>query len=198
MVQLVLGHLGQVHPHFRVVRCREGVFALIVTVGVIEVPRHDHLPCDLHRVTVDSGEDVDVFLGLIQNLAVVDQRRFVFTVRKDVTGARVFLRTQTVDVMRVRDLDDLVAFHHVTAHTCHAGVGLIVHEQIAAVIGAIREGHVRVVKVAVVISDLAVRRQKLLGFRQQAFGQNLQRFIGLPPASGRAAVEDRDAHQFAH
>ena len=106
-------------------------------------------------VAVNRGEDVHVFFGLIQHFAVIDQWRFVLTVGKNIAGARVLLRPHAVDILRVRDLDDLVAFHDVAANTGDARVGFVVGEDVAPVIGAVGKRHMRVVQIAVVIGLLA-------------------------------------------
>ena len=198
MVEFVLGHLGQIHPHLGVVGGREGVLALVVAVGVVEVARHQYLPGDLHGIAVDGSEDVHILRRIVEDLSVVDQRRLVLTVGEDVAGARVLLRPHPVDVLGVRNLDDLVALHHVAAHPRDAGVGLVVHEKIPPVIGALGERHVRMVQIAVVIGLHAVCGEVLLRFGQKPLRQNLQALVGLAPAGRRAAVEDRNPHQFAH
>jgi len=198
MIHLARGHFGQVHAHFRVVRGRKGVFALVIAIGVVEVPRHHHLPGDFHRVAVERGEEVDVLFGLVQHRPVIDHRHLVLAIGKDIAGARELLRAQAVDRFGVGDLDDLVAFHDVAAHPRDAGVGLVVHEDEAPVIGALGERHVRVVQIAVVVDALAVGVEERLGFGQHPVLEYLQAFVGLPPAGGRTAVEHRNAHEFAH
>ena len=110
----------------------------------------------------------------------------------DISGA------QAVNVARVRNLDDLVALHDIAADARHARVRLVVHEQVAAVVGAVGERHVRMVQVAVVIGAHPALRQKILRLRQQSFGQNLEALVGDAPAGGAAAVEHGHAHQLAH
>ena len=122
----------------------------------------------------------------------------MFAIGEDIAGARVFLRPHAMDVMGVRDLDDLVAFHRRAIDACHPGIGLVVGKQVAPVIGAVGERHMRMVQIAIVVGDLALGLEIGLCLRQQAFGQNLERFVGLPPAGCRAAVEHRNAHQFTH
>ena len=138
-----------------------------------------------------------VLLGIVEDLAVVGDRHAVLAVAEDVAGARILLQAQAVHGRLVRQLDDLVDLHDVAADAGDARVGLVVDEDVAAVIGAVGEGHVRVVQVAVLIGAAAVL-QELPGFRQQALGQDLPALVGLAPAGGGAAVEDRHAHQFAH
>ena len=53
------------------------------------------------------------------------------------------------------------------------------------------------VKVAVHVSAAAAL-QELAGLRRQTFGQHLQALVGLAPACGAAAIEHRNAHEFAH
>jgi hypothetical protein len=72
-----------------------------------------------------------------------------------------------------------------------------VHEDVAAVIGAVGERHMRMVEVAILVGAAAVL-QEFHGLRQQALGQDLAALIGEAPAGGRAAVEDGYAHEFAH
>ena len=102
-----------------------------------------------------------------------------------------------MDRRGVGDLDDLVGLHDVAADAGDAAVCLVVAEDVAAVIGAVGERHVRVVQVAVLV-DAAARLQELAGVLRQAFRQGLPAFVGLPPAGGAAPGEDGDAHQLAH
>ena len=196
-VLLVGRHLGQRDAFLGVVAGREAVFALIVGIDVVEIAADDHLPGHLHRVAVDRREDRTVLLGIVEDLAVVGQRHAVLAVAEHVAGARIFLQPQAVNRMLVRQLDDLVALHDVEPYPRHAAVGLVVHEDVAAVVGAVRERDVRVVQVAVHVGAAAVL-EEFAGRRLHPLGQHLQAFVGLAPTGGAAAVEDRDAHQFAH
>ena len=63
----------------------------------------------------------------------------MLAVGEDITGARELLWTQTVDVGGIRDFDYFVAFHDVATHAGNAGIGLVVHEKVATVVGAIGE-----------------------------------------------------------
>ncbi|MCY1309386.1 hypothetical protein D9M70_594770 [compost metagenome] len=54
------------------------------------------------------------------------------------------------------------------------------------------------VQVAVVVNLLAVGGKLLLRLLRHRALMDLDRFIGLPPTCGRATVEYRHAHQFAH
>ena len=143
------------------------------------------------------AEDRTVLLGIVEDLAVVRQRHAVLAVGEHVTGARIFLQPQAVHRMLVRKLDDLVALHDVETHPRHAAVGLVVHEGVAAVIGAVGERDVRVMQVAVHVGAAAIL-EEFAGLRQHPFGQHLQALVGLPPSGGAATVEDGNAHQFAH
>ena len=184
-------------PSSRVVAGREAVFALIVGIDVVEIAADDHLPGDLHRVAIDRAEDRTVLLGIVEDLAVVRQRHAILAVGEHVTGAGIFLQAQAVHRMLVRKLNDLVALHDVEPHPRDAAVGLVVHEGVAAVIGAVGERDVRVMQVAVHVGAAAIL-EEFAGLRQQPFGQHLQAFVGLAPTGGAAAVEDGNAHQFAH
>ena len=195
---LLLGHhLGERDAFFRIVAGGEGVLALVVGIDVVEVAVDDDLPGDLHRVAVDGGEDRAVLLRVVEDLAVIGERHAVLAVAEDIAGRRIFLHAQAVHRVLVRQLDDLVALHDVEPDAGDAGVGLVVDEEIAAVIGAVGERQVRVVQVAVRV-DAAAVLQELAGLRRQTLGQHLQALVGLAPAGGAAAVEHRDAHQLAH
>ena len=191
------GHLGGRDAFFRVVAGREDVFALIVGVGVVQVAVHPDLPRDLHRVAVDGGEVRAVLLRLVQDLAVIGRGHALLAVGEDIAGARILLKAQAMDRRGVGDLDDLVGLHDVAADAGDAAVGLVVAEDVAAVIGAVGERHVRVVQVAVLV-DAAARLQELAGVLRQTLRQDLKALVGLSPAGGAAPGEDRDAHQLAH
>ena len=198
MVHVRGGHIGEGHAHFRVIRGRERPFSLVVGIGVVKVARHLNLPRHRHLVSVHRGEDVHVCRGIGHRRAVVDQGRLILAIAEDVVGARPLLRAHAVDRLGVGDFKDLVALHHVAAHAGDAGVGLVVHEQVAAVVIAFGHRHVNVMKVAVVMHLLAIGFEKLLGLVGHVFLHDAQRFIGLAPAGGRAAVEHRNPHQLAH
>ena len=195
------GHFANVQPFFGVVAGGEGVFALVVGVHVVKVAVHQHLPFDVHGIAVNGGKGGPVvFLGVfgIQHLfAVVRPRDDVLAVGEDVAGFRVALRAQTVDTGDVRDFDHRVAFHHVAADAANAGVRLVIDEDVAAVVGAVGEGHVRVVQVAVA-EDTALVFEEFLGVGQHLFAHDAAAFVGLTPAGSAVVVEDRDAHQLAH
>ncbi|MNL33358.1 hypothetical protein D3C87_1552650 [compost metagenome] len=103
-----------------------------------------------------------------------------------------------MDALGVGDLQDGVGLHHVAAHARHARIGLVVHEEVATVIFAVGEGHMDVVQVAVVVNLLAVGGKLLLRLFTHRSLVDVDRFVGLAPAGGRATVEHRNPHQFAH
>src|SRR5690606_9753076 len=105
-------------------------------------------------------------------------------VGEDVLGVRHLLQTQTVDRLHVRHGDHLVALHDVEADTRDAAVGLVVDEQVLAVVLAVGHGDVRVVAVAV----------QELG----AVAHDRAAFVGQAPAGGGVDVEHRNTHQLAH
>ena len=114
-------------------------------------------------VSPSTAVNIDVvLLRVVQDLAVVRERHPVLAVAEHVAGLRIFLDPQAVHRRLVRQLDDLVALHHVEADAADAGVRLVVGEQVAPVIGAVREGRMRMVQVAVrvdaapVLQELAV------------------------------------------
>ncbi len=121
----------------------------------------------------------------------------MFAIGEYVARARDFLRSHTVDVGCIGDFDDLVAFHHVAADAGDAAVGLVVHEYIAAVIGAVRERHMRMVQIAVHEGSAAIG-EELAGLRPQAFGEDLEALIGQTPPGRAAAIEHRNAHELSH
>ena len=121
----------------------------------------------------------------------------MLAVGEDVAGAREALRAQTVDAGNVRDFDHRVAFHHVAADAANAGVRLVIDEDVAAVVGAVGKGHMRVVQVAVT-EDATLVFEEFFGFRQHFFAHDAAAFVGLTPAGSAIVVKHRDAHQLAH
>ena len=196
-VLLVGGHLRQGDALLAVVAAGDGIQPLVVGVDVVEVAVDHHLPGDLHAVAIDGAEDGDVLRWIVQVTAVVGNRHPVLTVAEYIPGSGVLLRPQTVDVGRVGDLDDLVDLHYVAADARDAGVGLVVDPDIAPIVGAVGERHVRVVGITVEV-DPAARLEVLLGLRQQPLGEDALALVGLAPAGRALAVEHRDAHQLAH
>ena len=136
-------------------------------------------------------------LAVVQDLAIVRQRHGILTVTEHITGARVFLHAQAVHRMLVRKLNDLIAFHDIETDARDARIGLVVHENVAAIIGAVGEGDMRVMQVAIHVGA-AVILEEFAGLGKQSLGQDLQAFVGLPPAGGAAAVEHGNTHQLAH
>ena len=91
----------------------------------------------------------------------------------------------------------IALFFEVEPHPGHAAIGLVVHEGVTPVVGAVGERDVRVVQVAVHEGAAAVL-EEFAGRRLHSLRQHLQAFIGLAPTRGAAAVEYGNAHQFAH
>ena len=87
----------------------------------------------------------------------------------------------------------MILSHFMTSRRTRATrrVGLVVHEGVAAVIGAVGEREMRMMQVAVHVGA-AAGLEKFAGLRQQPFGQHLQAFVGHAPAGGAAAVEHRE------
>ena len=142
-------HVGERDALLGVVAGGEAVLALVVGVDVVEVAVDLDLPGDLHRVAVHGREDRPVLRRVVEDLAVVRERHAVLAVAEDIAGLGILLHPQAVDGVLVRELDDLVAAHDVEADAADAGVGLVVGVEVAAVVGAVGEGRVRVVQVAV-------------------------------------------------
>jgi len=84
----------------------------------------------------------------------------------------------------IRDGDDLVGLHDVAADAGDARVRLVVDEQVAPVVGAVRVGHVHVVRVAVLEAG--------------RLAEDALALVGLAPSGGAVAVEHRDPHELAH
>ena len=94
----------------------------------------------------------------------------------------------------------MILSHFITSQRTRATrvLALSFMNRITAVIGAVGEGHVRVVQVAVVIGLHAVGARNSLVSAVRPSVRIFRRFVGLAPAGGRAAVEHRHPHQFAH
>src|SRR5690606_37066995 len=125
-----------------------------------------------------------VFILQVEDLAVVGVRDDELGVGEHVLGVRHLLQTQTVDGLDVGNGEHLVALHDIQADTGNAAVGLVVDEQVLAVVLAVGHGDVRVVAVAV----------QELG----AFAHDRAAFVGQAPAACRVDVKHRDTHDFAH
>ena len=190
-------HVGECHALLGVVAGREGVLALIVRIGVVEVAVNHHLPGDLHGIAIDRREDRPVLVRLVQDLAVVGDRHLVFAVAEDVAGARKLLQPHAMNRVLVGQLDDLVTAHDVQADPGDTGVGFVVDEEIPPVIGAVGERQMRMVSIAVQV-DAALVRQERLGFGAQPFGENPAAFVGLSPSGSAAAIEHRDPRHLTH
>ena len=190
-------HLAQREALLRVVAGGERVLALVVGIDVVQVAIDHHLPGDLHGFAIDGGEEAPVRRLVVDVGAVVGRGDAVFTVDEDIAGFRILLHAQAVRAEGIGNLDDLVALHDVAAHARHARVGLVLHEQVTPVVGAVGERHVRVVQVAVE-EDAAAFLQELARLRRQALGQDLAAFVGQTPTGGAIVVEHRHAHQLAH
>ena len=135
--------------------------------------------------------------GSSRTLAVVRHRNAMLAVGEDVTRTRELLRPHAVDVRGVGNLDHLVALHNVATDPRNSRVRLVVDEDIAAVVRAVGERHVRMVGVAVE-HDAALVLQILGRFRKHPVGHDLDRLVGLAPARCAAPVEDGNAHELAH
>ena len=89
-----------------------------------------------------------------------------------------------MDGLGIRYGEDLVALHDIQADTRHPGVGLVVDEQVLAVVLAVGGGQVRVVAIAVGVPG--------------ALPQDALALVGQAPTGGRVDIEHRDTHQLAH
>ena len=76
----------------------KGILALIIGVGIVEIAIDEHLPGDFHLVAVDGGEHRPVIFRIVEDGAFVRNRDDVFAIGEDIAGARIFLRTQPVNV----------------------------------------------------------------------------------------------------
>jgi hypothetical protein len=107
-----------VTPLFALQQGREGVLALVVGVGIIEIPVDQHLPCNLHLVAVDRGVDGPVVLGIEQIApSVIAEGNDMFAVGEHVCGARISLHYRTVNIRAVWGLDDPVGLEVVEPDT---------------------------------------------------------------------------------
>src|SRR5690606_21445020 len=184
-VTLVAHGAAQVQRLLRVVAGGGGEAAGVVGVAVVQVAVDDDLPGHLHGFGVHRAEAGEaVVRGEVHAGTVVGVRNEELTVAEHVLGVRHLLQTQTVDGLDVRDGGDPVRLHDVQTDTGDAGVGLVVDEQVLAVVAAVGHRDVRVVAVTVGV----------LG----AFAQHALALVGNAPAGGGVDVEHRDAHQFAH
>src|SRR5690606_30932580 len=184
-VALIAHGAAQIQRLFRVVAGGGGETTGVIGVGIVEVAIDDDLPGHFHGFRVDRvvhGVAVLVIHGEI--LAIVRMRDDELGVAEHVLGVRHLLQAQTVDGLHVGHGGDLVRFHDVQTDTRHTAVGLVVDEQVFAVVLAIGHGQVRVVAVA--IEEL------------RAVAQYGTALVGQTPAGGGIDVEYRDTHQLAH
>ena len=138
---LLLGHhLRQRNAFLGVVAGREGVFALVVGIDIVEVAIDHDLPGDLHGVAIDRREDRTVGFGIVHGPPVIGDRDAILTIGEHVASPWIFLHPQAVDRVLVGELDDLVALHHVQPDAADARVQLVVSEQVPPVICAVGEG----------------------------------------------------------
>src|SRR5690554_1640750 len=182
-VAVVTHGAGQVVGFLGVVAGRGCVLTGVVGINVIQVAVYDDLPGYFHGVRVDRVEHgVAVFQAVFA--AVVRLRNDKLGVAEYILGARHLLQTQTVNGLDVRNVGDLVRLHDVQTDTGYTGVGLVVDEQVLAIITAVFHGDVRVVAVTVQVLLVAA--------------QDLFTLVGDTPAGSRIHVEYRNPHQFAH
>ena len=196
---LLLGrHLGQGDALLRVVAGREGVFALVVGIDVVEIAVDHDLPGDLHRVAIDGGED--------RSDTAWDRRgscrRWGAARRPRRCRRRSRCAGTSAAAGRAPSCwfgSSMILSHFMTSRRMRATrrVGLVVHEEVAAVIGAVGEGQVRMVQVAV--HDRCRRGSSgIRGSPAAGPRSGSSALVGQAPAGGAAAVEHRNAHQFAH
>src|SRR5690606_10415094 len=138
-VLLICLHARQIDRLLRIVAGSHGILALVVGIDIVEIAIDKHLPGHFHRVAVNGRKDATIFGVIAEDLAIIGDRDTIFAIGEDVAGAGIFLHAQAMDRLLIGNLDDLVTFHDVAAHARDPRIGLVVHEQIAPVIGAIGE-----------------------------------------------------------
>ena len=182
-VAVVAHGAGQIHRFLRVVAGGSGVLASVIGVGIIQVAIHDHLPGHIHGVRINgSKHGVAVFQAIVA--AVVRVWNHKFRVAEYILGARYLLQPQSVNGLYVRNVGDLVRLHDVQTDTGNTAVGLVVDEQVFAIVAPVLHGDVWVVTVTVQILLVTT--------------QNFLTFVGNTPAGRRVHIEYRDAHQLTH
>src|SRR5690606_6225210 len=182
-VALVAHGAAQVQGALGVVAGGGGEATGVVGVAVVQVAVDDDLEGHLHGFGVHRAEAGEaVVRGEVHAGTVVGVRDEELAVAEHVLGVRHLLQAQAVDGLDVRDADDLVRLHDVQTDTSDAGVGLVVDEQVLAVVAAVGHRDVRVVAVPV----------------REVLTHDLLAFVGDAPAGGRVGVEHRDTHQLAH
>ena len=97
----------------------------------------------------------------------------------------------------VRDFNHGIAFHDVATDTSDTVIGFVVCVEVAAIVGAVGKGHMRVVQVAVEENPAFVF-EEFFGFRQHFFAHDAAAFVGASPTGSAAVVEDGDTHQLTH
>ena len=182
-IPIVAHGAGQIQCLLRVVAGGTGVFAGVVCIGVVQVAIHNHLEGHFHGFRVHRIEHgIAVFKAGIA--AVVRVRDHVFPVTEDVLGLRHLLQPQTMDGLNVGNGGDLVTLHDVQTDTGNPGIGLVIDEQILAIVTAIRHGNMRVVGVTVQVGIV--------------MAQYVFALVANPPACRRIHVEHGDTHEFPH
>src|SRR5690554_6313225 len=182
-VAVVAHSTRQIQRTLGVVTGRSSVLAGVVSVGVVQAAVYQHLPGYFHSFRINRAEHgVAVFQAVFT--AIVRLWNHKLGVAENIVCARHFLQTQTVDCLNVWHVRNLIRLHDIQTNTRYTSVGLIVDEQVLAIITAIFHGDVRVVAVAVQVLLVAA--------------ENLFTLVGNTPTSSRIHVEYRNPHQFAH
>ncbi|KGD34394.1 hypothetical protein DO70_6348 [Burkholderia pseudomallei] len=187
-------HFLVMHAVLGVVLVRARELAVIRRRDEIHVAVDLHLPARLHRLRVDAGEQAVVLLRVVQVAAVVRVRNVELVAAEharrvvDRLVERIALVGEdAVKALHVRQRRDRVALHRVEAHARDARIDLVVHEDVLAVVRAVRIGHVHVVRVAREVFELAVG----LG------ADDLARFVRDAPAGHAVDVVDGNAPDLA-
>src|SRR5690554_3377480 len=182
-VAVVAHSTRQIQRTLGVVTGRSSVLAGVVSVGVVQVAVYQHLPGYFHSFRINRAEHgVAVFQAVFT--AIVRLWNHKLGVAENIVCARHFLQTQTVDCLNVWHVRNLIRLHDIQTNTRYTSVGLVVDEQVLAIITAVFHGDVRVVAVAVQVLLVAA--------------ENLFTLVGNTPTSSRIHVEYRNPHQFAH
>src|SRR5690554_1562158 len=182
-VAVVAHSTRQIQRTLGVVTGRSSVLAGVVSVGVVQVAVYQHLPGYFHSFRINRAEHgVAVFQAVFT--AIVRLWNHKLGVAENIVCARHFLQTQTVDCLNVWHVRNLIRLHDIQTNTRYTSVGLIVDEQVLAIITAVFHGDVRVVAVTVQVLLVAA--------------ENLFTLVGDTPAGSRIHVEYRNPHQFAH
>lgn|GEM_PF-4734890 len=156
------------------------VLALVVRGGEVEVAFDLDLPLHFHRLTVDGRVRARVLRRIEHVPTVVGVRDAELGVAQD-QASLVPLREDAVGALGVGDVDDLVDFHGRDADPGQAAGHLVVHVDVAAVVGAVVVAQVNVV-----------------GVTGHAAAEQVLAEVRGAPAGGALAVEDGDSLQLAH